>query len=334
MIEIDGSTGHGGGQIIRTAAALSAIMGEPFRVTNIRAKRPNPGLRPQHLTGIKALAKLCDAKLDGAEIGSRELTFTPGKIKARKLEIDTGTAGSISLVLQTLLLPSFLADGKVELSIRGGTDVRWSPPIDYIKHVLLPLIKKSGYKADMSIKRRGYYPKGGGLVEVIVRPSNPKAMKLAEKTNIKTIKGISSASESLRKHEVAERQARAARKAIFEKLDISPEIQVDYSETDCPGSGITLWAETENSVIGANALGERGKPSEEVGREAALKLTGQREGVVDEWCADQLIPYMAMSGGEMLVSRITEHCRTNMLMTEKFTGKSFIVKENLISLGE
>lgn len=334
MIELDGSTGHGGGQIIRTAAALSVVTGKAFKITNIRAKRPNPGLRPQHLTGIKALAELCDGKLTGAEVGSTDLEFVPGKIRAGKLKIDTGTAGSISLVLQTLMIPACLAPGKVELAIKGGTDVKWSPPIDYLRYVLLPLLAKSGYKAEITVERRGYYPEGGGVVHMLINPSRLKPPELIERTGVVNIKGVSNASDSLKKFEVAERQARSARKILFDGFGLSPEIDIEYSNTTSTGSGIVLWIETENSIIGASALGEKGKPAERVGRSAALELVEQyQKGVVDEWCADQLIPYMALAdGGKIMPSKITEHCKTNILVTELFTGKKFIVENNIISL--
>src|SRR5256712_9636487 len=164
MIEIDGSFGEGGGQVLRTAVALAAVLSKEIHVFNIRAGRAEPGIRPQHMTGVKAANELCSGDLEGLGVGSTEFVFKPGKLRAGAFKYDVGTAGSVTLVLQTLMPILAFAPGGVQLEITGGTDVKWSPPIDYLRLVTLPIIRKIGCLGDLEIVRRGHYPKGGGLV--------------------------------------------------------------------------------------------------------------------------------------------------------------------------
>ena len=165
MLEIDGSHGEGGGQIVRMAVALSALRSTAVRVVNVRAKRAKPGLAAQHATAIRAVAGLCAARVQGAEVGSGEFTFEPGPLRSGRFSFDVGTAGAVTLVLQACLPAAFRA-GDTELEIRGGTDVPWSPPLDYFGHVFLGLLRKMGGRAEVEVARRGYYPRGGGLVRV------------------------------------------------------------------------------------------------------------------------------------------------------------------------
>src|SRR5436309_9372853 len=177
MIEVDGSFGEGGGQVLRTAVALAAVLSKEIHVFNIRAGRAEPGLRPQHMTGVKAAAELCSANLQGLEVGATEFVFKPGRLRAGTFRFDVGTAGSVTLVLQTLMPMIAFAPGPVQLEITGGTDVKWSPPIDYVRLVTLPILKKIGYLGDLEIVRRGHYPKGGGLVRFSTRgPSTLQAL--------------------------------------------------------------------------------------------------------------------------------------------------------------
>src|SRR5881396_3860558 len=172
MLEIDGSFGEGGGQILRSCLALSAVMGKEVRIFNIRAGRAEPGLKAQHLTGARALAQICGASSKGLKIGSTELIFNPGRVKAGSFHFDVGTAGSITLVLQTLMPLLPFALGKVEVAITGGTDVKWSPPIDYLRLVTLPLLARMGMQASILVVKRGHYPKGGGIVRLKASPTS------------------------------------------------------------------------------------------------------------------------------------------------------------------
>lgn len=333
MIEIDGSIGEGGGQILRTSVAFSAVLQEPIKITNIRAKRDNPGLRAQHMNAIKAVAELCNAKTKGIEMGSKGIEFIPSEIKTGRLNIDIGTAGSITLVLQALMIPAIYTKDALEIKIRGGTDVRLSPSIDYLRFVTLPILRKFGYNAEIELIRRGYYPAGGGVVIARIHPTEKlKSMNLVEEGKIRSINGISHAHEGLQKSEVAERQAGSARLEIFNKLHMESKIQKEYVDALSYGSGLTLFAETENSFIGSGSLGERGRRAEIVGNDAAESLIKEifSNAPLDKHMADQIIPYLAIAGGCVKVSEITEHMKTNVEIVNKF-GFDLRIKDNVIS---
>jgi len=343
MIKLDGSFCEGGGQIVRTALALSVITGKPFEVNYIRKGRPRPGLKNQHLFCIKALKQLCDAKVYGDFLGSEKIKFSPGKINAKNLEIDIGTAGSITLLLQSLLLPCIFAGKKVKIEITGGSDVKWSMPVDYVKEVFLPQLRRFA-DINLIVGKRGYYPKGGGKISLIVKPyaeEKEKKIKLIEQNNLVQIKGISHASADLEKANVAERQSKAA-SLILAKLGCPVNIRVEYSRTPSIGSGITLWAvfskqdeiDFNNPVIlGADSLGERGKRAEEVGIEAAKKLLEEIKtgAAVDRNLADNLVPFLGLVGGSIRTSEITNHTKTNIYVVKKFLKVKFKVKDNIIS---
>lgn len=333
---IDGSYGEGGGQILRTALALSVITGEPVKIINIRAKRPNPGLRPQHLYGVLALKELSDGEVKGAREGSTELEFYPQRINAKHVRVLIKTAGSITLVLQALLPAMVFAEGEVTFEITGGTDVPWSPPVDYLKHVTLYALEKLGVRVEIEIKRRGHYPRGGGLVIGRAYPWEEKKPLIATKfKEIHSFEGISHAVR-LPSH-VAIRQAKAAREALERVYPSVPvEIKEEFYEPGKdphlgPGSGIVVWANTDILRLGGDALGERGKPAEVVGREAANELIEQLKTghAVDKFLGDQLIPFLAFAGGEIWVSEITKHLVTNVWVVEQFFGKVFEVEGEL-----
>jgi len=327
MIEIDGSYGSGGGQIIRTALALSAITGKAFRITNIRAKRKNPGLAHQHLCAVNAVAQLCNAKVHGNFLGSKELQFEPGKIETKKLKINIGTAGSISLVLQALMPALTTITEPTEVEIVGGTDVEMAPSIDYLRNVLLKLLEKINYKAELKILRRGFFPKGNGKIIFMTEPMKLKRYDFKQRGELLQIKGISVASTDLKKAKVAERQANEAKKLLQLKVPI--EIEEKYVEASSAGSVITLWSEFENSILGSCTVGKRSKPSEKVAAEAANSLLQELKSnaVVDFHAADQLLPYFALVGGYLKTSKISEHAKTNAFVIEKFLPVSFEINE-------
>ncbi len=334
MIEIDGSTGEGGGQIIRTALALSAVTGKECRIFNIRRGRQNPGLQTQHLEGANAVAALCNAEIRGNKIGSTELKFYPRKIESKKIDISIPTAGSVGLVLQPLMIAASHAESKVEIEINGGaTNGKWAPPLNYIKYVLLPLLEKMGYKANIEIKKYGYYPKGGAHVMATINPVHIKPIDLIQRGEIVEIKGISHASKHLEKAKVAERQAKTAEEIIKKELQIAPRISVNYVDALNPGSAIELFATCENSVLGADELGEIKKSAEQVGKEAAEKLIEELKtnACVDEHAEDQLLPFMALAaqGGESMIKvhHLTNHTRTNIWVIEKFLPMKFEIDE-------
>ena len=239
MIEINGSHGEGGGALLRISTALSALTSNPIHITNIRANRPKTGLMPQHLNAVKAVASLSAARVDGLEIGSRELFFYPEEIKGGNYNIDIKTAGSITLVLQAFMIPAGFAESPVNIKIMGGTDVRWSPPVNYLQHVTLPVLKSMGYDADLDIIRRGHYPRGGGIVHVKINPVKKLKSASFDDLKINKIQAISHAVK-LPAH-VAVRQAESAEK-VLQAYGFNAEIEIENSNIAFgPGSGIVLW---------------------------------------------------------------------------------------------
>ena len=334
LIEIDGSVGEAGGAILRVATALAAVTKKPCRVFNIRKNRPKPGLMPQHLLGIQALARLCCSTIKGDEPGSEEIEFYPGQDYKKEVLVKIPTAGSITLVLQTLLLPALFAPSPVKIVFRGGaTDTFFAPTFDYFCKVFLKLLEKMDVKTETSIQKRGYYPEGGAEVEITVHPCKLKKLKLTERGSFVKILALSGAAESLKDKEVAERQLQGVRE-ILGKLKLPTEEKVDYYPTQCPGSQICLAAEFENTIIGTDNLGKLGKRAEDVGKEAALELLKEQksQACLDKHMADQIIPYLALAPGknQVTVSEITGHCQTSIWVIEKFLEGKFNIKDNII----
>lgn len=330
MIEIDGSFGEGGGQILRSSLALAAVLGKEVRVFNIRAGRSDPGLRAQHLTGAMAVAKLCNASYQGLEIGSSEFVFRPSAIGGGEFHFDVGTAGSITLVLQALMPLLPFASHEVTLEVHGGTDVKWSPPIDYLRLVTLPLLEKFGVNISVQITRRGHYPKGGGIVRVSSNPSGSlKAIVGQNGGRVKSIVGISHVVKL--PGQVAQRQATAAVRSIEEKGLQSPKIEVESTENGSrlgPGSGIVLVGKLENgSIVGGDCLGERGRSAEDVGKVAAQILLEEIESgcFLDRHMGDMIVPYVALAEGvsDLSVSQITRHTVTSIKVAEAVAGVEF-----------
>ncbi|OGP81155.1 MAG: RNA 3'-terminal-phosphate cyclase [Deltaproteobacteria bacterium RBG_16_54_11] len=330
MIEVDGSYGEGGGQILRTAVALAAYLETPCRIRNIRKGRPTPGVRPQHEAGVKALAALCNAEVAGLHAGSGEVTIKPGRIAGGNLRIDVGTAGAIGLILQAMMLPATKALSPLLLFIRGGTDVPWAPTIGYVQEVTLPILALMGYSGEVALTKRGYFPRGGGEVSVASQRADLTSLQLLERGTIRMIRGRSHASDALRQRRVAERQQESAM-ACLKKAGVPCEIEVEYRPAASPGSGIDLWALAKNTVLGANALGARGKRAEDVGEEAAAALLRQLNSgaALDEWMGDQILPFLAVARGESTIStaRITDHLRTNLWVINHFLPLETQIKE-------
>jgi len=333
MIEIDGSYLEGGGQILRTAVALSAIKQIPVRIVNIRKGRPEPGLKAQHLTGILAAAQLCDAKLTGANIGSTELTFEPTKIRFGKFKFDVGTAGAITLVLQTVIPIAAFAPSKIKLEIIGGTNVAWSPTIEYFRNIFCDYAEKFGLNISCEVEKYGFYPKGGGSVKVEISPiKQSKALNLTKRGKLLDIKAFSIASEDLQNAKVAERQIDGFRKNL--PVDFTAKRFPSYVKTFSTGSSITAHALFDNCKLGCSAIGEKGKSAEDVGKECASDLLKEIKSpaTVDKHLADQLIPFLGLFGGSFVTSEITMHAKTNIWVTEKFIDKKFKIEGTKISI--
>jgi RNA 3'-phosphate cyclase len=332
MIEIDGSQKSGSGTILRLSIAIAAILQQPLHITNIRQNRPQPGLKPQHLEAVLTAAKLCNAKLQGATLGSRELWFTPQPISGGIVEAEIQTAGSIPMLLQATLPICIFADRAVRLHVaRGGTDTTHAPTINYLRNVFLPALRKMGVEAEIGVQKYGYYPKGMGEATMTVKPNQSlKPVKLESFGKLKSVKGISVCTFLADKH-VAERQAKAAEAALAKNgYDAQIQIVNDASNTFQKGSSIVLWAETDTGVIvGADAIGELRKLSEAVGKEAVEKLVAelQVEPTVDVYLADMLIPYMALAQGQsaFYARTISEHIEANIWLMEKMLNVKFTI---------
>jgi RNA 3'-terminal phosphate cyclase (ATP)/RNA 3'-terminal phosphate cyclase (GTP) len=326
-MEVDGSYGEGGGQIFRCAVALSALTGEEVRIVNIRAKRNRPGLAAQHLTAAMGVASICDAEVEGAFVGSTSITFRPGQVVGGRYELDVGTAGSITLVLQACLLASLHAPTTTVLEVKGGTNVRMSPPIDYYANVLVPLLAHMGDDVQLDLGARGFYPQGGGMVTAVLPPRpRLRPLVLEERGRLEEVGGECFA-QNLPEH-VVRRMEEAARQAL---LDHSPRLRTQRTEGRSTGAGTALYARYRHTVLGADELGEKGIPAERVGEAAALRLREEMDGpgTLDVHAADHLLPYMALADGPSMfyVLDITDHLRTQMWLLSCFLPVEFATGE-------
>lgn len=359
MITLDGSHLEGGGSLVRVALALSTLTGEPFQVTNIRSGRQEPGLKAQHLTAVQALKEISGAKTNDVVLGSAELQFTPGTIRSGKYTFDIGTAGSISLFLQALILPCLFAPGKVTLTVKGGTCGKWQASADYLQNVLLPQLRRFAEKIELKIRKRGYYPKGGGEVVVEISPrfhqkdfadtaafldelqKNVPKIELVEQGKLEQIRGVINVSAVLAEKRVGER-IRDTATAALQRYAVPISLRLEYAETLSPGGDVVLWAVFSKNgdvspinpiILGSNALAEREKRSEDIGKEAADALAKEidSEAAVDHYLADQLISFLAvLPGSAIQASRISNHARTNMYVVEKFLPVCFMVERDTI----
>ncbi len=337
MIVINGSYGEGGGQVLRTSLTLSAILGEPIRIENIRARRRKPGLQAQHLTGVWAIAQICDAELEGADFGSFTLIFEPrSSPRAGEYSFDVakarkgGSAGATSLVFQTVLLPLALAPGQSRLVIRGGTHVAWSPPFDYLEYVYLPTLARMGLEAKAEIEKWGWYPVGGGQVTATIHGQEASGLcglNLVERGELKRLWGLS-ATSNLPAH-IGQRQKKRA-EGYLRKRGFTPQIEIVDAPSPGQGTVVFLVAEYEHIVAGFSSPGRRGKPAEKVAEEACREFTAyhQSGACLDKHLADQLILPLALASGPsaFTTSEVTQHLLTNVRVVEQFLDASFEIE--------
>ncbi|OGW51803.1 MAG: RNA 3'-terminal-phosphate cyclase [Nitrospirae bacterium RBG_13_43_8] len=328
MLEIDGSFGEGGGQILRTSLSLSCLLNKPFRLFNIRRRRKKPGLMPQHLMGIRSLKLISNARVDGDFQGSTELVFEPGEVKAGDYFFDIGTAGSTSLLLQAILPPLIFANNRSSLTLKGGTHVPLSPPFHYINKIFIPVMNKLGIKVKAAIESYGFYPKGGGKVHAEIKPIDEIApVNYLERGEFKNVYGFSGVGNL--PLSIAERQKNAAL-SILASRGVNAEIETISVSTPGQGTFIFLEAETENCLAGFFSLGERGKKAELVGEEAAKEFLDyySASACLDRNLADQIVLYLAISKGEssFTTTEISGHLLTNLWVIEKFLGIRYTIE--------
>lgn len=319
MIEINGE--KGGGQMLRTALTLSAITGEEFTMKDIRGNRSDLGLKRQHLECVRAAKRLCSAEVDGVETGSEELVFRPSDLEAESFTSNIGTAGSITLLFDTVLPLTMKFEDALRFTAKGGTDVKWSPTFAYFSEVKIPLLKEFGMNAEADLEETGYYPKGGGEATLRTENFSLDPIELTERGELERFEIFSKASKDLESQNVADRQAdEVARLLKNEHVSTPIEKHVGYEGTASTGSSLLIKAVYENSVAGFDALGERGKRSEDVAREALqdFRKFHSSDAAVEEYMADQLMVFLALSGGEISIAEVTGHIETNLEVIKAF----------------
>jgi len=322
--KIDGSLGEGGGQILRTAISLSAITGKPIEVVNIRAKRSNPGLRPQHLGSIKILAELFHATAENLEVGAEWVRFKPSdRFEGGSFRFDVGTAGSIPMILMAVIPAVSLSNNTLQIELIGGTDVRASPTIDYVRYVVAQAYSSIGLKFFVDIAKRGYYPKGGGIVTTYIEPCrNPGTIELINGRSVEP--RIASVSSQLPKH-VAERQISSALMTLEKKGVRCSNYSASLETSLSPGSSVIVYSASDSGpYIGGDSIGEIGKRSEAVGAEAAERfLESSLAGVpVDPFLADMIVLPLAVAKGrsKYRTVRATKHLQTNLQVVSQIVG--------------
>jgi RNA 3'-phosphate cyclase len=320
MIEIDGAVGEGGGQVLRSALTLSLLTQQPFRIENVRARRPKPGLRPQHLEAVRAAAAIGNAEVQGGMPGSQSLIFSPGPVQAGNYTFQIKTAGAATLVLQTILIPLCMPNGDSRVIIEGGTHVPWSPCVEYLMWTWLPMLARMGFDAETLCERAGFFPRGGGILRSRVMGSAvPAPLELLERGSLERIL-VFSAIANLPDH-IAVRQAEQARKRLS-RLDLPIEVRVERYDAIGQGTILLILPEFKQGHACFFALGERGKPADKVADDAVDHLehflTG--DSAIDRYLADQiLIPLaLALLPSEFTTACVTEHLLTNAAVIEAF----------------
>jgi RNA 3'-terminal phosphate cyclase (ATP) len=329
-IRIDGAFGEGGGQVVRSSLALAALTGRPLEIINIRAGRKNPGLRPQHLTAVRAVAAICAAEVQGDELNSQRLIFRPGSAPAGgdyRFDVRDaargGSAGATTLVAQAILLPLAFAGCASQVVLRGGTQVPWSPPFHYLRDVFLPAVKKSGLRAEASLNTWGWYPVGGGEFSLTVQPVRRlTGLEWVERGELPPVGVTGVAAVTNLPSHIPQRMADRAENVLC-TAGIASQVQPLRERGPAAGAGIFLVADYSNGAAGFSALGRRGRPADKVAEEACSALLDHHAAtgaVVDTHLTDQLILPLALAAGDsiLVTSRITQHTLTNIHVVRQF----------------
>jgi RNA 3'-terminal phosphate cyclase (ATP) len=326
MIEIDGGEGEGGGQVLRNALALSLVTGQPFRIFNIRAKRQRPGLMRQHLTAVEAACQIGQGSCDGAAVGSPEITFRPGNIKAGDYHFAIGTAGSTGLVLQTILMPLLFADGPSHVVLEGGTHNPASPPFEFLARTFLPLVNRMGPKIEIRLVRHGFYPVGGGCIEMDITPAPLKPVEFVERGALS--KCSASAFVAALPYDIGKREIDVARKVLDWPEDAF-SVEVLPQELG-PGNILLAQAEYEHVTEVVSGFGKMGVSAESLGKTAAQRLSGYMgtEAFAGPYLADQLLLPMALAGrGRFTTVKPSEHTKTAARVIERLLQRRIVTEQ-------
>ncbi len=322
FVEVDGSRGEGGGQILRAAVAFSAILRQPVKVDNIRAGREVPGLKRQHVSALEVLAEVFGGELRGAREGSSSITFVPSAPRVHAVSIDMGTAASVTLVLQAVVPAVALNRAQLSLELVGGTDVPWSPTLDYLDCVVKEAFASAGIRFGLRAPRRGYYPRGGGMVSAAIEPcARLRSLDSAERRSVRGVKLVSRCG-SLPRH-VAERQAASASRVLESAGIPTLGSEVAVEESASPGSSFLCYCTEGGAYLGSDAIGARGKRAEDVGLEAAERFVAVAKSgaALDSNLADMLLPLMSMAetASRVRIPEVTEHLRSGLDLAAQFT---------------
>ncbi len=327
MITINGAYGEGGGQILRTSLTLSALTGTPVHIHNIRANRKQPGLRAQHLAAVAAIAKIANARTEGVLPGSTALTLSPSNIRPGRYHFDIGTAGSIALVLQTIFLPLSVCEASSDVTLTGGTHVQWSPSFDFIQAHWLPLMEHLGFRAQSSLHKAGFYPKGGGECGFKILPAkNLQSFICEERGDLIHIQGLSGVANL--DDSIAKRQKHQALRRLY---PVCKDTKIKTIRLSSPGKGTFLMLKATFTKPGRafassacySSLGELGKPAELVADEAVDQMLEflNSIGCIDQYLADQLLLPLSFIGG---ASKFRTNCITQHLLTNAHVIKQFL----------
>jgi len=338
ILNIDGSVGEGGGAILRLSAAFSFLFNRPIRIYNIRANRPKPGLRTQHLLGLQTLSKLTNSQLSECKVGSQEISFIPNRQITDKLELNINTAASIGLLLQPLQVASlnFPKGNAIKIDMNGGgTYGKWAPSLAYLQEVSYRVFERAGLNIDLTIQKHGFYPKGGAKTKCLIRPPRDplKPLILTELGNITSIQGKIVITKRLKK-DIASRISNSIKNALKRLIGgVEANINIEWVESASDGVGLDLWAESDSGAIISTGtlLGEKGLSSEKLAQLAAKELFKyiQNDIPVDNYLSDQLVPLMAYVNqtSKIKVLELTSHTKTNLELVNLFIHKSYSINK-------
>jgi RNA 3'-terminal phosphate cyclase (ATP) len=327
MIKIDGSEGEGGGQVLRNAAALSLVTGTPFQITNVRGKRPKPGMMRQHVTAIEAACMIGNAETTGLAVGSTELTFTPGKVTPGEYHFAVGTAGSTSLVLQTVLMPLTFADAPSRLVLEGGTHNMMAPPFEFLERCFLPIINRMGPSVSAKLIRHGFYPRGGGRVEVEITPAPLRRIDCLDRGALinRSVTALIAALPS----EIAAREIKEVQKRLPDWPEDAFTIR-KLSEAQGPGNILLVEAQFEHVTEVSSGFGKLGTSAESLAKDAARRMSGfiASNAFAGPYLADQLLlPFALAGGGSFTAVKPSQHARTAADIIDLFLGRRFVFEQ-------